>query len=773
MSKAEVSTKWKPLVSIVVPVYNGSNFLREAIDSALEQTYDNLEIIVVNDGSDDGGDTERIALSYGDKIRYFSKKNGGTSTALNMGIKNMRGEYFSWLSHDDLYYPNKISRAIEELSKLDNKNTIIISDVDGMNEDYVRTFNSAMYQQHRDEYPGRNDFWLYPVVYNKTHGCTHLFSQVVFETVGLFDEKELVAHDFEFYFRAFAAFPHKYIDEVLVTARESSNRQGRRSHTLGNIEYSLLYIKILRSLSDENILKIAPGMEQFLLDMEAFFSYADYSIALDYVQVVAEGRGINTVHGRREIDGPSVLSDNAETADEERSPEAVHITDPGLAHNPDMETPSAETKYGFLARVSRAIKRHGLKRTVRILLVRIVKTVLSQAAYDKLRHRYYNHFVQKKKSNELNEPYPEKLPQGVNLFAYCLASSAGSQSRLLRLALEAAKIPYNLFDLCDIEKHASEIKNKALYNVNLVTCHPASETPKAMESFGIDLKKHYNIGYWAWELAELPDIYCEKLDMFQEVWTLSGFCTGAIEKKSHVPVLTVPLYASPDRKTIDNGRDYFNIDREVFLFTVAYDCSSFISRKNPMAAVQAFQRAFSSEDKHVGLMLKLFYPAGADYSEHIEGLKNTLAAYPHIYCIDKFLTDEEMRTLLAVSDAYVTLHRSEGLGLFPLESMALGTPVISTAWSGNMEYMNHMNTALVGYELIPVNGQYIGTTPDDDFVWADPDIDEASAHMQRLVSDKGWREGLIKNGRHTADECYNVNMMRKIIRKRLECLGTI
>jgi len=100
------------LVSIVIPVYNGANYLGEAIDSALAQTYKNIEIIVVNDGSKDDGETEKVALSYGDKIRYFHKENGGVSSALNMGIREMRGEYFSWLSHDDLYTPEKIETQV-------------------------------------------------------------------------------------------------------------------------------------------------------------------------------------------------------------------------------------------------------------------------------------------------------------------------------------------------------------------------------------------------------------------------------------------------------------------------------------------------------------------------------------------------------------------------------------------------------------------------------------------------------------------------------------
>ena len=104
-----------PLVSIVIPVYNGANFLKEAIESALAQTYANIEILVVNDGSTDEGKTRNIALSYGDKIRYFEKVNGGVSSALNLGIKEMKGEYFSWLSHDDVYFPKKIETQIKFL----------------------------------------------------------------------------------------------------------------------------------------------------------------------------------------------------------------------------------------------------------------------------------------------------------------------------------------------------------------------------------------------------------------------------------------------------------------------------------------------------------------------------------------------------------------------------------------------------------------------------------------------------------------------------------
>lgn len=106
-----------PLVSIIIPVYNGSNYLKEAINSALSQTYENIEIIVVNDGSNDNNQTKNAALLFGDSIKYFEKENGGVSSALNYGVKHSNGKYVAWLSHDDLFSPNKIEYQMLCLQK--------------------------------------------------------------------------------------------------------------------------------------------------------------------------------------------------------------------------------------------------------------------------------------------------------------------------------------------------------------------------------------------------------------------------------------------------------------------------------------------------------------------------------------------------------------------------------------------------------------------------------------------------------------------------------
>lgn len=179
-------------VSIIIPVYNGANYLKEAIDSALSQTYDHIEVIVINDGSTDEGETEKIALSYGDKVRYFRKCNGGVASALNMGINKMRGEYVSWLSHDDVFYPDKIASQIAFLHSQTSPETILYGDYDLINaqSEIIEAIDLIDPPQ-----PGHMCFALtvrYPI-----HGCTTLIPRRCFERVGMFNEDLRTTQDYE------------------------------------------------------------------------------------------------------------------------------------------------------------------------------------------------------------------------------------------------------------------------------------------------------------------------------------------------------------------------------------------------------------------------------------------------------------------------------------------------------------------------------------------------------------------------------------------------
>ena len=190
-----------PLVSIVIPVYNGANFLAEAIDSALAQTYPNVEVIVVNDGSKDDGATEAIALSYGDRIRYFSKENGGVSSALNLGIEKMRGEYFSWLSHDDKYTPTKLESHFAKMTA-DNKNCIF-----RCGSAFIDADSNPMDRKSRKMEPG---FYAYDKMLSEIfagkmpNGCALLIPKSCFDRFGKFDTTLRYIQDADMWYRILA-----------------------------------------------------------------------------------------------------------------------------------------------------------------------------------------------------------------------------------------------------------------------------------------------------------------------------------------------------------------------------------------------------------------------------------------------------------------------------------------------------------------------------------------------------------------------------------------
>src|SRR5712672_3063531 len=102
-----------PKVSIIIPAYNQARFLGVAIESALRQTFSDLEVIVIDDGSTD--QTRQVAAGFGDRIRYIHQDNTGLPGARNRGIRESSGEYLCFLDSDDFYHPDKLQRQVELL----------------------------------------------------------------------------------------------------------------------------------------------------------------------------------------------------------------------------------------------------------------------------------------------------------------------------------------------------------------------------------------------------------------------------------------------------------------------------------------------------------------------------------------------------------------------------------------------------------------------------------------------------------------------------------
>ena len=192
---------YTPLVSIIIPVFNGENYLREAIDSALCQTYENIEIIVINDGSTDDGQTRNIALSYEGKIRYYEKENGGCASALNYGISKMKGQWFSWLSHDDKYYPDKVRQSVEIIvnNGLESGNSIVYGNSDLIDEKGNRIFHPIPFRREGNYSP---EAFFHSLLNDASlNGCALLIHKKVFEKVGGFDETLKYTLDFDCWLR--------------------------------------------------------------------------------------------------------------------------------------------------------------------------------------------------------------------------------------------------------------------------------------------------------------------------------------------------------------------------------------------------------------------------------------------------------------------------------------------------------------------------------------------------------------------------------------------
>ncbi|ACP53362.1 MAG: glycosyltransferase [Rickettsia africae] len=273
------------LVSIIIPVYNGANYMKEAINSALAQTYKNIEIIVVNDGSKDNGETERVALSYGDKIRYFHKENGGCGSALNYGIKNMQGEYFSWLSHDDIYYPNKIEHQVDILNKLDNKDTIIYGGYELIDE----KGNSLRYIKPDSVLPiNKLNISLLPLLRGLIHGCSLLMPAKYFHEVGIFNEALPTTQDYDLWFKIFRVAPIHFDESILIKSRFHSE-QGSKKISNHNEECNVLWSSFLHELTEEEMIKMEGSPYLFLTRTATFLSNnTPYKKACDLANTMAK-----------------------------------------------------------------------------------------------------------------------------------------------------------------------------------------------------------------------------------------------------------------------------------------------------------------------------------------------------------------------------------------------------------------------------------------------------------------------------------------------------
>jgi glycosyltransferase involved in cell wall biosynthesis len=173
-------------------------------------------------------------------------------------------------------------------------------------------------------------------------------------------------------------------------------------------------------------------------------------------------------------------------------------------------------------------------------------------------------------------------------------------------------------------------------------------------------------------------------------------------------------------------RSHFGLSDGTFVFLFVFDFLSYFERKNPLALIRAFRKAFEP-DENVQLVLKCSNPsANIKALERLkEGIKGS-----RVTIIDTFLPRRDLNALFSLCDCYVSLHRAEGFGLPLAEAMGLGKPVLATGYSGNTDFMTVNNSFLIKYRLAEIE-EDIGPYRKGS-VWADPDVDHA-AELMRFV----------------------------------------
>ena len=181
-----------PPVSVVIPTYNRADLLPACIDSALRQDYPSFEVLVVDDGSSDN--TQDVCRAYGGTIRYIRKRNGGTASALNVGLGAMSGLWFKWLSSDDMFEKGGLSKLMA---------TAVGTTADIVYGDLMEIDSRGRYRGERKQrsFSDYNDLVVELWRHFIGSACGSVMRRSAFDRVGAFDESLGYAEDYEWWLR--------------------------------------------------------------------------------------------------------------------------------------------------------------------------------------------------------------------------------------------------------------------------------------------------------------------------------------------------------------------------------------------------------------------------------------------------------------------------------------------------------------------------------------------------------------------------------------------
>ena len=325
-------------------------------------------------------------------------------------------------------------------------------------------------------------------------------------------------------------------------------------------------------------------------------------------------------------------------------------------------------------------------------------------------------------------------------------SGLGQAARASFRALEHLNRPFSVLDTTDqyLSKNTTDPGLDrhpfgAFGEINLIHAN-AAEFAAPLGLFHHRLGGRFNAAMWFWEGATLPEEWLPAFDRVDELWLASNYLADVFGQYERVPVRVVGLAADLPEPT-DASRSMLGLLDDDLVFLFVFDAQSVAERKNPDLALTAFERAFGRGKEGVRFIIKTHNLHKMPGSE--ARLRRIEAANSSVTIVNEYWSRDQLLRLMQVADVYVSPHAAEGFGLTLLESMSLGTPVIATAYSGNMDFTNDSNSWLIDYSLTSLP-QRAGPYPAGT-VWAQPSLEALVETMRDIAGDRARvvEKGLI------------------------------
>lgn len=276
-----------PEVSVIIPTYNSAQYVVEAVESVLAQTWRDFEILVVDDGSTD--ETEQVMRRYEPPVRYIRQANGGVAVARNRGIRESRGRYIAFLDADDTWLPQKLEQQMNLINQQRDAGvcysafTLVDTDLHPLGISRSQRQSSAL-----------EDLLIRGNIVGSI--CTVLCKRSLFDLVGGFDPALSQCADWDMYVRLAAQTKFLYLDEPLVTYRQHSTNMSHNAPLLEHDSIQVLTkgfamaelsesLRAKRQVALARNYMVLAGTYFHARQYSDFMRCAAYSVWLDFQQI--------------------------------------------------------------------------------------------------------------------------------------------------------------------------------------------------------------------------------------------------------------------------------------------------------------------------------------------------------------------------------------------------------------------------------------------------------------------------------------------------------